>query len=161
VDFKNTVVIMTSNIGSEVFGRSSGSEDEKREEVMQVLRGHFRPEFLNRIDDIVFFHPLMREHIRGIVDVQLARLGQRLADKRIALTLSSGARDALAEEGFDPVYGARPLKRVIQRRVLDPLALEILEGRVGEGQTVRVEHTAEGGFSFAAVEGPGGREAAA
>ncbi|MCC6694523.1 MAG: ATP-dependent chaperone ClpB [Candidatus Hydrogenedentes bacterium] len=139
VDFKNTVVIMTSNIGSEVFQRPSGSEEEKVEEVLSVLRRHFRPEFVNRIDDIVVFHPLGREHIRRIVDVQLKRLSKRLADKRITIELTSAARDLLAEHGYDPTYGARPLKRAIQRMVLDPLAMEILQGRVTEGSTVTAD----------------------
>jgi ATP-dependent Clp protease ATP-binding subunit ClpB len=151
VDFKNTVIIMTSNLGSEVFQRASGSEAEKGEEVMGVLRRHFRPEFLNRIDDIVVFHPLKREHIRRIVDVQLKRLAKRLADKRITLELSDSARDLLAEHGFDPTYGARPLKRAIQRMVLDPLAMEILEGRVTDGAHVVAE--SDGGKLRFAVKG--------
>ncbi|MBX7256098.1 MAG: ATP-dependent chaperone ClpB [Candidatus Hydrogenedentes bacterium] len=144
VDFKNTVVIMTSNLGSEVFQRAGGSEDEKVEEVMNVLRRHFRPEFLNRIDDIVVFHPLQREHIRRIVDVQVKRLAKRLADKRITLELTDAARDLLAEHGFDPTYGARPLKRAIQRMVLDPLAMEILEGRISDGAHVVAEREGAG-----------------
>ena len=139
VDFRNTVVIMTSNLGSEVFSEAGGNEAENVKTVLAVLRQHFRPEFLNRVDDIVVFHQLHREHIRRIVDVQLARLAKRLSEKRITITLSDAARDMLAEQGFDPTYGARPLKRVIQRQVLDPLAMEILEGRVKEGSNVYVE----------------------
>jgi ATP-dependent Clp protease ATP-binding subunit ClpB len=139
VDFKNTVVIMTSNLGSEVFGGASGSDDEKIGEVMEVMRRHFRPEFLNRVDDIVAFHPLGKEHIRDIVEIQLKRLAKRLEDKRITIELSEEARALLAEQGYDPTYGARPLKRVIQRRVLDPLAMEILEGRVHDGDCVLVD----------------------
>jgi ATP-dependent Clp protease ATP-binding subunit ClpB len=138
VDFKNTIIIMTSNLGSEVFGRH-GDEEKEHAEVMAVLRRHFRPEFLNRIDDIVIFHPLGREHIRAIVDVQLRRLAKRLAEKHITLDLTDPARDLLAEHGFDPTYGARPLKRAIQRMVLDPLAMELLQGKVKEGDTVRVD----------------------
>ncbi|MCC6489909.1 MAG: ATP-dependent chaperone ClpB [Candidatus Hydrogenedentes bacterium] len=147
VDFKNTVVIMTSNIGSEVFQRSSGSEEEKVEEVLAVLRRHFRPEFVNRIDDIVVFHPLGREHIRRIVDVQLKRLSKRLADKRITIELTPAARDLLAEHGYDPTYGARPLKRAIQRMILDPLAMEILQGRITEGSAVTAD-VHEGALQF-------------
>jgi ATP-dependent Clp protease ATP-binding subunit ClpB len=139
VDFKNTVVIMTSNLGSDVFNRAGDSQEEKTEEVLRVLRHHFRPEFLNRVDDIVVFHALSKEDIRKIVDVQLKRLSKRLLEKRITLELSPEARDLLAERGYDPTYGARPLKRVIQRMVLDPLAMEILQGRVKEGAHVVVE----------------------
>ncbi len=139
VDFKNTIVIMTSNLGSEVFHRAGGSPEEKVEEVLRALRKHFRPEFLNRIDDIVVFHALGREHIRKIVDVQLKRLSKRLEDMQISLELSPEAHDLLAERGYDPAYGARPLKRVIQRMVLDPLALEILQGHISEGNHVRAD----------------------
>ena len=142
VDFKNTVIIMTSNIGSEVFAQA-GRQEEKIEEVMRALRRHFRPEFLNRIDDVVVFHPLTREHIRRIVDVQLKRLSARLAEKRITIQMTDAARDLLAQQGFDPTYGARPLKRVIQRMVLDPLAIEILEGRVEDGDSVTVDAAGE------------------
>ena len=146
VDFKNTVVIMTSNLGSEVF-TVGGDEQEQVKEVMAVLRQHFRPEFLNRVDDIVVFHPLSKELIRQIVDIQLQRLAKRLAEKRISIELTDAARDLLAEQGYDPVYGARPLKRVIQRKVLDPLAMELLDGRVTEGATVTVD-AGDSEFSF-------------
>ncbi|MBI4557928.1 MAG: ATP-dependent chaperone ClpB [Candidatus Hydrogenedentes bacterium] len=139
VDFKNTVVIMTSNLGSEVFQRASGRYDEKVEEVMNAMRRHFRPEFLNRVDDIVVFHPLKPEHIRRIVDVQMKRLAKRLEEKHIAIELTEAARDLLAKHGYDPNYGARPLKRAIQRMVLDPLAMEILQGRVQEGTAVTAD----------------------
>ena len=137
VDFRNTVVIMTSNIGSEVFDQQ-GYGDKQIEAVQAVLRRHFRPEFLNRVDDIVVFHPLTREHIRSIVDVQLARLSKRLGERNLTMELSDEARDLLAELGFDPVYGARPLKRTIQRRVLDPLARELLTGNVPDGSHVTI-----------------------
>ncbi len=137
VDFKNTVVIMTSNLGSEVFG-TEGSQDQKIESVMQVMRQYFRPEFLNRVDDVVVFHPLGREHIRRIVDIQVRRLSKRLAEKHIRIELSDAARDLLAEEGYDPTYGARPLKRVIQRRILDPMAMEILSGNIREESVVSI-----------------------
>ncbi len=139
VDFRNTVVIMTSNLGSEVYGQTGGSEDEKKEQVLHVLRRHFRPEFLNRVDEVVVFHPLGREHIRAIVDVQLKRLGHRLTEKKLTLELSDRAKDLLADRGFDPVYGARPLKRTIQQLVLDPLAMQILEGNLSEGAVVTVD----------------------
>ncbi|MBN2312070.1 MAG: AAA family ATPase, partial [Candidatus Hydrogenedentes bacterium] len=139
VDFKNTVIIMTSNLGSEVFDQAPGTHEEKIEEVLAGLRRRFRPEFLNRIDDIVVFHPLSREHIRQIVDIQVRRLSGRLDQKRITLTLTDAARDLIAEKGYDPAYGARPLKRVIQRTVLDPMAMEILAGRIHEGAHVTLD----------------------
>jgi len=147
VDFKNTVIIMTSNLGNEVFGRASGTQDEKIEEVMAVLRRQFRPEFLNRVDEVVVFHALTREHIRAIVDVQLKRLGKRLAQKHLTVELTDAAKNVLAEQGYDPVYGARPLKRVIQRMMLDPMAMQILEGRLKDGETVRVDADGQN-FSF-------------
>ena len=129
VDFKNTVVIMTSNLGSEVWGAGgSRVDDAKLEAVNALLRQHFRPEFLNRIDDTVVFHPLDRAHIRRIVDIQLRQLSGRLRERELSIELTDAARDRLAEEGFDPAYGARPLKRAIQRRILDPLAIRLLEG---------------------------------
>ncbi|MCP4641943.1 MAG: ATP-dependent chaperone ClpB [bacterium] len=139
VDFKNTVIIMTSNLGSEVFERASGTYEEKVEEVMMAMRAHFRPEFVNRIDDVVVFHPLTKVHIRRIVDVQVRRLAKRLDEKRLTLHLTDAARDLLAEQGYDPAYGARPLKRAIQRMVLDPLAMDILEGAVPEGAMVEID----------------------
>ncbi|HPC16534.1 MAG TPA: ATP-dependent chaperone ClpB [Candidatus Hydrogenedentes bacterium] len=146
VDFKNTVVIMTSNLGSEVFN-GAGEHADKTEAVLQALRRHFRPEFLNRVDDIVVFHSLSREDIRRIVDVQIKRLSKRLEEKHIAIELSDAARDYLADEGFDPAYGARPLKRAIQRLVLDPMAMEILSGAIQEGSRVFVD-LEDGGLRF-------------
>ena len=142
VDFKNTVIIMTSNLGSDAFIQG-GTEKEKQTLVMQAVRAHFRPEFINRVDDIVIFHPLTREHIRRIVDVQMTRLSRRLAEKQITLELTDGARDLLAAEGYDPAYGARPLKRAIQRLVLDPLAMEILSGKIREGERVYIDEVNE------------------
>jgi ATP-dependent Clp protease ATP-binding subunit ClpB len=107
--------------------------------VTETLRGHFRPEFLNRVDEIIFFHALDRAHIAQVIDIQLAGLLKRLADRKIGLTLSEAARQALVEDGYDPIYGARPLKRTIQRRVLDPLALKVLEGAFAEGDHVLVD----------------------
>jgi ATP-dependent Clp protease ATP-binding subunit ClpB len=144
VDFKNCVVIMTSNIGSLVLAERPGLADDDldvgaRRQVMEALRGHFRPEFLNRVDEIVFFHGLSRTHLMQIVDIQLRGLVQRLERRKIRLELTDKARHLLVEEGYDPSYGARPLKRTIQRKLLDPLALQILEGRFGDGETIRVE----------------------
>ena len=144
VDFKNAVVIMTSNLGSQFIaeraGRAGGDVgDDVRDRVFEALQAHFRPEFINRIDDIILFHALGREHVREIVRIQLDRLTERLADRRMTIELSEGALDLLAERGFDPVYGARPLKRTVQRMVLDPLARRLLEHELREGAHVRVD----------------------
>ncbi|MDK1020084.1 MAG: ATP-dependent chaperone ClpB [Candidatus Hydrogenedentes bacterium] len=137
VNFKNTVVIMTSNIGSEIFGQ--GGTDESNEEfILDALKRQFRPEFLNRVDDVVVFHPLGKEQLREIVDIQVGLLEKRLSEKRIGIELTDEARNLLAERGYDPVYGARPLKRVIQRMVLDPLAMEFLEGKLNEDSLLSV-----------------------
>ena len=137
VSFKNVVVIMTSNIGSQFlveFGEDQRGEMEAR--VMEALRAHFKPEFLNRVDDVVLYHQLAREHLDRIVEIQLGRVRKLLADRRIELELTPEAKHLLAEKGYDPHYGARPLKRVIQRLVQDPLAMKILEGEFGEGAKV-------------------------
>jgi len=149
VDFRNAVVIMTSNVGSHVIAdravRGDTTLDEgARRELLDILRQHFKPEFLNRIDDIIFFHALGREDIRQIIDIQLASLVRRLADRKIQIELTSRARDVIIEEGYDPVYGARPLKRTLQRRILDPLALAVLQGQFGEGDTVTVDAGVDG-----------------
>src|SRR5215468_6211292 len=137
VDFRNTVVIMTSNLGSQAITAARGAYDTIREEVLQALRQHFRPEFLNRVDDIVVFHALDREHVRAIVDIQLARLLKRLADRQLTLEVTPAARDYLANRGYDPVYGARPLKRAIQQDVETPLAQMIVGDEVRDGATLR------------------------
>jgi len=142
VDFKNTVVIMTSNLGSHFL--TGELTEGVRRQVTEALREHFRPEFLNRIDDIIFFHSLSREHLKQIVDVQLVGLMRRLEERKIHVTLTDAAKEQLVREGFDPLYGARPLKRTIQRRVLDPLALRVLEGDFREGDTVSVDAAAQG-----------------
>src|SRR5438093_733677 len=142
VDFKNTVVIMTSNLGSQFL--AAGVTDGTRRHVTDALRDHFRPEFLNRIDEIIFFHPLDREHMKRIIDIQLVGLIKRLEDRKIHVELSEAAKEQLVREGYDPTYGARPLKRTIQRRVLDPLALRVLEGEFVEGETITVEGSATG-----------------
>jgi ATP-dependent Clp protease ATP-binding subunit ClpB len=141
VDFRNAVVIMTSNLGSQYIAERAGIRDDDgtlQRLVMEALRAHFRPEFLNRIDEIIFFHALGREHLRQIVDILLRGLTRRLDDRKIRIELTEKARNLLVEEGFDAVYGARPLKRTIQRKLLDPLAMLILQGTFAEGDTVRV-----------------------
>jgi ATP-dependent Clp protease ATP-binding subunit ClpB len=142
VDFKNTVLIMTSNLGSREIQAVADDEGQVREAVLEVLRSHFKPEFLNRIDDIVIFHQLSRDQIGRIIDVQLERLRSLLAERGISLALDDSARQLLAREGYDPLYGARPLKRAIQTLVQNPLASKLLRGEVLPGQTVRV--SAEG-----------------
>jgi ATP-dependent Clp protease ATP-binding subunit ClpB len=140
VDFKNAVVIMTSNLGSQFIAEHAGDLTEGvRRQVTEALRQHFRPEFINRIDEIVFFHALGLEHMKAIIDIQVKGLLGRLAERKIRVELSDAARGALVTEGYDPAYGARPLKRTLQRRILDPLAMKVLEGEVKEGDTVRVD----------------------
>jgi len=154
VDFRNTVIILTSNLGTEFLGQE-GDQTHARAQVMQAVRGHFRPEFLNRLDEIILFHRLTRANMDRIVDIQIGRLDKLLADRKIAITLDDKARHWLAHAGYDPVYGARPLKRVIQRRLQDPLAQLILEGRITDGDTVTVSASKTGltvnGQEFAAT----------
>ncbi len=140
VDFRNTMIIMTSNLGAEYLTQLREGEDSEtvREQVMDVVRGHFRPEFLNRIDEIILFHRLKREEMGAIVDIQLRRLVSLLSERKIVLDLDEDARNWLANRGYDPVYGARPLKRVIQKFVQDPLAEQILSGHVPDGSTVKI-----------------------
>ncbi len=139
VDFKNCIIIMTSNIGStEIKDYSAQDEDSMKERVLDALRFHFRPEFLNRLDDIIIFHPLNREDIKKIVDIQMKRLNKRLADNKLTLDLSPEAREVLAADGFDPSYGARPLKRAIQRLIENPLASEILSGKFSPDDNIKV-----------------------
>jgi ATP-dependent Clp protease ATP-binding subunit ClpB len=146
VDFRNTLIIMTSNLGSEfLVNQPEGEDTDKvREEVMEVVRGHFRPEFLNRVDEIILFHRLKREHMGKIVDIQMERLQKLLGDRKITLKLDDKARAWLADKGYDPAYGARPLKRVIQKYVQDPLAEQILEGKIRDGETVKVGANRDG-----------------
>ena len=144
VDFRNTVLIMTSNLGGQLIQEMSNRPfEEVREAVMGVLRDHFRPEFLNRVDDIIVFKPLTQDQLGAIVDIQLARLQRRLDERKIVLEVTEAARKLLIERGWDPVYGARPLKRTIQRIVQDPLAMQLLEGRFSDGDMVVVD--AKGG----------------
>ncbi len=142
VNFKNTVVIMTSNIGSPLiqeFSQQGKKPEEMKERVMEELRGRFRPEFLNRVDDIIIFTSLNREEIKQIVDLQIAYLARRLAGRKMSLELSEAAREHLARTGYDPAFGARPLKRLIQKEIENPLALKILEGELGDGDRVEAE----------------------
>jgi ATP-dependent Clp protease ATP-binding subunit ClpB len=142
VDFTNTIVVMTSNVGSQVIQQitqEGGREEEIREAVRGVLSGQFLPEFLNRIDETIIFHPLSRDHIRKIVEFQVARLAQQLEQAGIKLDMTDRAIAAIAAQGYDPVYGARPLKRVIQQQIQNPLATEILKGEFAEGSMVKID----------------------
>ena len=140
VDFRNTLIIMTSNLGSEYLVNQPEGEDSDavRDQVMNVVRGHFRPEFLNRVDEIILFHRLKREQMGKIVDIQIARLQKLLSERKITLELDEAAKDWLGKKGYDPAYGARPLKRVIQKYVQDPLAEMVLAGKIHDGETVKV-----------------------
>jgi ATP-dependent Clp protease ATP-binding subunit ClpB len=154
IDFRNTVLIMTSNLGSDAIQEMSGQDFEKvRNAVIAVLRDHFRPEFLNRIDEVIVFKPLTEEQLTAIVDIQLERLKRRLRDRRVDLVVTDAARKLLAQRGWDPVYGARPLKRAIQRMVQDPLAMMLLDGRFGEGDIVTVD-VKGGDLSFEKAAAP-------
>ena len=154
VDFRNTIIVLTSNIGAEFLVELGEGDDvdKARDGVMAMVRAHFRPEFLNRLDDILLFHRLKRSEMGRIVDIQFARLQKLVADRRMELELEPSAREWLAERGYDPAYGARPLKRVIQREVQDPLAEKILMGEIGEG--IRVSVTAGGDRLLFSVQGP-------
>jgi ATP-dependent Clp protease ATP-binding subunit ClpB len=156
IDFKNTVVTMTSNIGSHLIAEAAGEgrrqlTEGTRREVVEALRQHFRPEFLNRVDETIIFHPLSREDLKHIIDIQLRGLTKRLADRKIQVELTDRAKEFLVQEGYDPTYGARPLKRTIQRRVLDPLAIRVLEGQFAEGDRVTVD-VGPDGLTFAKQE---------
>jgi len=147
VDFRNTLIVLTSNLGSDILAAQPEGQDSSavRDQVMEVVRASFRPEFLNRIDEVLLFHRLGREHMAGIVDIQLERLRRMLADRKITLDLDAAARDWLAAAGYDPVYGARPLKRAIQTYLQNPLATRLLEGTIHDGETVTVS-AGEGGL---------------
>jgi ATP-dependent Clp protease ATP-binding subunit ClpB len=160
VDFRNSVVIMTSNVGSHYILEnvvpsesegplSTAKWDEIEKQVITELRRHFKPEFLNRVDDIIVFHPLGVDQISSIVEIQLAHLRKLLADRKITLEISDAAKKQLAEEGYDPAFGARPLKRTIQRMIQNPLALALLDGRFSDGSTVVVKPGSDGTFEFA------------
>lgn len=143
VDFSNTIIILTSNLGSHVLNQMNGEDASLFEQVMEVVKGHFRPEFLNRLDEIILFNKLAKEDMSQIVDVQFSRLAKRLEDKNIHLSLSNSARQYLADKGYDPIYGARPLKRLIQREVENILAEKILRGEVKDGDNVNVTKEGE------------------
>jgi ATP-dependent Clp protease ATP-binding subunit ClpB len=148
VDFKNTVLVMTSNLGSHEIQRLAGQDyDLVKEAVMGEVRKNFRPEFVNRIDEIVVFHGLGQKHIASIAKIQLRRLEQRLAAQDMVLTVSEAALDEIAKAGFDPVYGARPLKRAIQAQIENPVAKLVLEGKVGPKDVVPVDFR-DGRFTF-------------
>jgi ATP-dependent Clp protease ATP-binding subunit ClpB len=146
VDFRNTLIVMTSNLGSEYLANQPEGEDTDavRDQVMSVVRANFRPEFLNRIDEIILFHRLKRSEMTKIVDIQMTRLVKLLEDRKITLELDPAAREWLADKGWDPAYGARPLKRVIQKSVQDPLAEMILSGRVKDGEKVVISAGKQG-----------------
>jgi len=149
VNFKNTIIIMTSNIGAHlILEKSKHVNEQNREEiyqeikreVMNLLRQELRPEFLNRVDEIIVFHSLLREHIKKIVDLQLKRIQKQLSEQKMQINLSESAKEYLAEIGYDPLFGARPLRRIIQRKLVDQLAREILAGTISKGQTVNVDY---------------------
>jgi ATP-dependent Clp protease ATP-binding subunit ClpA len=148
VDFRNTVIIMTSNIGSQIIVDAGAQANDTawsgvEQRVRDELRNYFRPEFLNRVDDIIVFRPLSREDLVQIVDIQLRHVEDLLQARHLGLEVTPEARELLASQGYDPVYGARPLKRVIQRELQNPVALELLEGNFHEGDTIRVERAGD------------------
>jgi ATP-dependent Clp protease ATP-binding subunit ClpB len=139
VDFRNTILVLTSNLGSHAIADPALDDRGRRDAVMSVVQRHFKPEFLNRLDDVVVFHALSTEELTHIVDIQLDVLRRRLAKRRLTLEVSDAGREWLAMNGFDPVYGARPLRRLVQSAIGDQLAKELLSGDVREGDTVRVD----------------------
>jgi len=139
VDFKNAIAIMTSNVGSQWIQDPSLVDEERRERTMEALRETFKPEFLNRIDDIIIFRALAMADIERIIDIQLGLIRQRLQERKLSLELTEGAKHYIAQEGYSPVYGARPLKRVLQKQILDPLALQLLEGTFVEGDRIVID----------------------
>jgi ATP-dependent Clp protease ATP-binding subunit ClpB len=147
VDFRNTLIVLTSNLGGDILAAQAEGHDssEVRDQVMAIVRAAFRPEFLNRLDEIILFHRLFPAQMGRIVEIQLERLQQLLADRKIKLNVDRAALAWLAEAGYDPVYGARPLKRVIQRSLQNPLASMILEGRIVEGEEITIS-AGEGGL---------------
>jgi ATP-dependent Clp protease ATP-binding subunit ClpB len=154
VDFTNTIVVMTSNVGSQLIQQiaaEGGSQEDLREALDEALKTRFLPEFLNRIDETIVFHPLDREQVSKIVDLQLARLEKQLAKREIRLVVTEAARNRIAALGYDPAFGARPVKRVIQQEIQNPLATELLRGNYPEGSTVEVDVDGEQ-FTFAKVD---------
>jgi ATP-dependent Clp protease ATP-binding subunit ClpB len=150
VDFRNTVIIMTSNIGSQYI-MDTDDESEIHDRVMEALRGQFRPEFLNRVDEIVIFHRLDREDLRQIAEIQLGNVRELLSKRTISLSMTKAAIDLIIQDGYDPIYGARPLKRVLQRRVIDPLASQVIQGEVRDGDHVLVDAAGDE-FDFTVTE---------
>jgi ATP-dependent Clp protease ATP-binding subunit ClpB len=150
VDFRNTIVIMTSNLGSAVFSDMSASPDDRREKVLADVSAHFRPEFVNRVDEIIVFQPLGRGEIAQIVGFQLRALEKRLAERKLTIVLTDAAREYLANKGYDPAFGARPLKRLIQREVQDALAMKLLGGELHQGDTIEID-ARDGGLVFTSV----------
>jgi ATP-dependent Clp protease ATP-binding subunit ClpB len=154
VDFTNTIIVMTSNVGSQLIQQiatEGGSETEMRESLSESLRTRFLPEFLNRIDETIVFHPLDRAQVAKIVDLQLNALAAMLERRELGLVVTAAAREAIADEGYDPVFGARPVKRVIQQSLQNPLATELLKGEYPEGATIEVDYEGEE-FSFRRIE---------
>jgi ATP-dependent Clp protease ATP-binding subunit ClpB len=139
VDFKNTITIMTSNVGSQWIQDLTLADEERRERTMDALRDTFKPEFLNRIDDIIIFRALDMADIERIIDIQLGLIRKRLQQRKLSLELTEGAKHYIAQAGYSPVYGARPLKRVLQKQILDPLALQLLEGAFVEGDRIVID----------------------
>jgi ATP-dependent Clp protease ATP-binding subunit ClpB len=151
VDFKQSIVIMTSNLGSQWITERGLTWQEINRRVMEAVRSHFRPELLNRIDEVVIFRPLGKEQIAAIVDIQLRGLRRRLEERKIDLELTSAARELLAEAGFDPIYGARPLRRTIQKEIVQPLAMRLLQGHFADGDTIVID-AEDGQLAFKRVE---------
>jgi ATP-dependent Clp protease ATP-binding subunit ClpB len=139
VDFKNTVIIMTSNIGSQWIRDLAGDDEEMRKRITEALRSHFRPEFLNRVDETIIFNSLGMDEITQIVELQLDRLRDRMRERKLDIVLTDRAKEHIAREGFDPAFGARPLRRTIEKQVQNPLALKLLEGEFAEGDTIEVD----------------------
>ncbi len=150
VDFRNTIVIMTSNLGSQIFSDLASDAEDRKEKVLAEVRAHFRPEFVNRVDEIIVFEPLGRKEIREVVAIQVRGLQARLADRKLSIVLTEAAQDLLANRGYDPVFGARPLKRLIQREIQDVLAVKLLSGEVAEGHTIEIDAT-DDGLSFRTI----------
>jgi ATP-dependent Clp protease ATP-binding subunit ClpB len=139
VDFRNAILVLTSNLGSQVIADPTLTEEQRRDAVLAVVRSHFKPEFLNRLDDIVVFHSLTALELKAIVEIQLNRLAQRLSDRRLTLHVTDTARDWLASHGYDPIYGARPLRRLVQSAIGDQLAKALLGGQIRDGDAVLVD----------------------
>ncbi|NLX18600.1 MAG: AAA domain-containing protein, partial [Desulfobulbus sp.] len=149
VDFKNTILIMTSNLGSHIIMEMAQTDPETmRRQIDELLHRQFKPEFLNRIDEIITFHSLTRDNLHAIVDIQIKRMAKRLADRKFKVTLTKEAKQFLVNTGYDPAFGARPLKRAIQRYIEDPLALEILEGHFHEGDHILIDQSQDNRLTF-------------